>query len=89
MNATVILENAKVFTVQNNHNEDNTITWKTLIFTQGSEINKCTVDKELADQLETGETYDLLITVSEVTKSTTGGRIYLSHKFKVTGVYEQ
>lgn len=89
MNATVILENAKVFDVQNNHNEDNSITWKTLIFTQGSEINKCTVDKELAEQLEIGETYDLLITVSEAVKATTGGRTYMSHKFKVTGVYEQ
>lgn len=88
MNANVILENAKIFDVVHKHNEDNTINWCELVFSQGSDINKCTVDKDLADQLQTNETYDLLVDITEVHKSTAGGRTYLAHKFKVVGVYE-
>lgn len=89
MNGTVIIENAKVLNIVERVSDDNQIHWTELVTMQDSDINTITIDQETAKILEKDNTYDLVMRISEIIKSSRNGQAYKANKFKIIGAYSK
>lgn len=85
MNATLILEDAKILNLVPQTTTDkkgNTINWFEVVAMQEANINTITCDKTVFSDLVVGEEYSLVLSVQEVLKAS-GDKVYKSHKFKI------
>ena len=85
MKINTIIPNVKVLNVEQKSNYDNSITWFEVVLFQDSNCNTVICDSKVASVLKAGQSYDLVLTISEVPKAyKNGGGAYIESKFKIT-----
>lgn len=87
MKGELIAKKCKVLNVEKRTTQDGSINWTEVTFLQDNYCNTINCDNKVADQLKTGSSYDLVITISEVPKAyKSGNGAYIENKFKITGL---
>ena len=91
MRGIVVIQDAKVLNICDKTakaKDGSDIKWTEIVFMNGSDVNTVTINKNVADELQIDEVYDLLLEISEQIRSTQNGRGYVNHKFRITGVQD-
>ena len=85
MKINTIIPNVKVLNVEEKSNYDGSIHWYEVVLFQDSNCNTVTCDTKVASVLKSGQSYDLVLTISEVPKAyKNGAGAYIESKFKIT-----
>lgn len=87
MQGTVIIENAKVLNLVEKtaqSNDGKPITWYEIVFMTGSDVNTITINKNLYEELEIDNVYDLLMEITETLRAYKD-RSFKNHKFRIVG----
>ena len=91
MKGIVVIQDAKVLNIvdkQAKAKDGSDIRWTEIVFMNGSDVNTVTINKNIADELQIEEVYDLLMEITEQIRGTATGRGFVNHKFRITGVAE-
>lgn len=80
---------AKLLNIEEKSNYDGSIKWFEGVVMVGTDVNTITVDKNIANDLEPGKTYDFELQITENLKTTKSGQVFRTHKFKITDFEER
>ena len=91
MKGIVVIQDAKILNIVDKSakaKDGSDIKWTEIVFMNGSDVNTVTINKNIADELQIEEVYDLLMEITEQIRSSANGRGFINHKFRITGVAE-